>query len=93
MTTPGTGPRTLVEIAAFGADAKRAEKLGVTVGGELVEANRPSSGDEEAVGRVRLGLERVEEQVTHDPDPQVQAGPAGARLAAQRQQAWAGEVD
>jgi hypothetical protein len=52
---------TLVEIAAFGADAKRAaEKLGVTVSGDW--ANRPSVAIEDAAAVPQLGLELVEEQ-------------------------------
>jgi hypothetical protein len=82
---------TLVEIVVFGADAKRAaEKLGLTVGGEWPSGRAWRSRMPPRC--CRLGLELVEEQVIHDRDPQAQAV-GRARLAAQRQQAWAGEVD
>jgi hypothetical protein len=82
---------TLVEIAAFGADAKRAaEKLGVTVGGH--RANRPGGATEDAAAVPQLGLELVEEQVTHDPDRKSRL-PAGRGHRPSVNRTWEGEVE
>ena len=64
----------------FGADAKRAEKLGVTVGLELVEEQfgRHIEWQEQQHRLVAAAREAVY-HVTHDPDPQVQAAGLTAR--------------